>query len=439
MDKEIKRIVAIIGGVLFTVFAVIALICMLTSVEAGEIVVKQSVSGELTAWNTAGIKFQNFGSLTTYLKSDEYTFRATKDKDGKVTSTKNCMSIRFNDQGKAWICGQLSFDLPTDEVTMLKLHEKYRSLEGIEQRLIQPAVIKSIYNSGPLMSSRESAGQKRGDLITYIREQATRGVYKTKSIETEVDDLTSPPIPIVETIEVPETDENGKPKLDEDGKPIMKTEAQTVMRFRKKKVTVVEPIMKDGKIVVQEVSPTLAYDIKIYNITIDGIVYEPRVQEQIDKQRDMEMAVQTKIAEAEQAKQDAVTVEQKGKADAARAKWEQEKVKAQKVTEAEQKKATAVLDLETAELQKKAMIKRAEGEAESKKLVMNADGNMDKKLKTLTEIARVNAEAVSKQRMVPEIQMGSGGSGVPNSIGLLNLLTAKAAKDLSLDLSIKKN
>ncbi len=63
------------------------------------------------------------------------------------------------------MCGTLSYDLPSDEATMIKLHNKFRSMEGIENRLVKPAVVKAIYNSGPLMSSKESAGQGRSDLI----------------------------------------------------------------------------------------------------------------------------------------------------------------------------------------------------------------------------------------------------------------------------------
>lgn len=54
------------------------------------------------------------------------------------------------------------------------------------------------------------------------------------------------------------------------------------------------------------------------------------------------------------------------------------------------------------------------------------------------EINWYYAEALGKNRLVPDIQLGSD-SGVSNgATDLINMLTVKAAKDLSLDLSVKQ-
>jgi regulator of protease activity HflC (stomatin/prohibitin superfamily) len=328
-----------------------------------------------------------------------------------------------------------------DDVTLVTLHEKYRGMEGVEERLIKPAAIKAIYNSGPLMSSKESAGKRRGDLIEYISDQATRGVYKTNQRKDETEDLTAPPVEIVEMTLVPELDAQGKPKLDDKGNPVMRKDPQRILKPRMKTVTVVEPARDEkGNVLVQEESATTKFGIKVFNITIEHIVYEEKVQEQINKQRDMEMAIQTKISEAEQAKQEAITAEQRGKAESASAKWAQEVVKAKAVTEAEMQRLVAEEDLKTAGLEKKAKIERAEGDAQAKKLIMDADGSLDKKLEAWKSVNAAYAEAFKSQPLVPEIVIGSSGAGngAVNANDLIALMAAQTAKQIGLDLKFKK-
>ena len=141
--------------------------------------------------------------------------------------------------------------------------------------------------------------KKRSDLIRYIQDQSTQGIYQTERKETVVDDLMSPPVDVVETYDVPKENEDGEIVVGEDGKPVMVSKSRTVQKPAQKKVMIVEPKEgKDGHILVQEKSAATKYGITLYNITIEKIVFEPKVKEQIDKQRDMTMKIQTKIAEA---------------------------------------------------------------------------------------------------------------------------------------------
>ena len=438
-NNKIKRLTLLVVAA-FTVLLFGVGACTSTyEVGSDEIVVAQTPSGNMEVWDTPGWKFALFARTTTYQKSDQFHFMHQKDDAGKLVSTKDCISTRFNDQGSADICGTLSFDLPTDHKTMLELHNKFRSMSGIVNRLVKPAVVKSVYNSGPLMSSKDSAGQKRSDLIRFIQDQATRGIYKTTSKKEEVPDLLAPPVEVVEKVKVPKVDESGLPILDDRGNPVMVDEPRKVTKPATKTVTIVEPLLgKDGSIAVQEASTVTLNGIKMYNITLERIIYEPKVKEQIDAQRDMTMKVQTKIAEAQQAQQDAVTAEQKGKAAAAKAKWEEERKKASAVTAAESQKAVAELDLQKAQLEAQSRLTRAKAEAESKKLVMQADGALDKKLQAWTEVQKAYAAEMGKQRWVPEVVLGSyEGSGANSANNLIQLLTTQAAKDLALDKKIK--
>lgn len=446
-DPDLDISGAAIKKIGLLIFAVIVLVVLgigtLTSVHdvgADEIVVLQTPSGHMEVWSTPGWKLAVFGKTTTYKKSEQYNFMYEKAEDGTVTP-KNCISTRFNDQGSANICGSLRFDLPTDEATMLELHNKFRSMEGIMTSLVKPAVVKSVYNSGGLMSSKESAGKKRADLIRFVQDQATRGIYKTSTREGVVEDLLAPPIEVVEMIDSPLMDDNGKPQLDDKMQPIMTKVPRKTTKPATKKVTLVEPQMdeKTGQLLVQEASTVTKMGITLYNITIERILYEQKVKEQIDKQRDMTMKVQTKIAEAKEAQQNAVTAEETGKAGAAKAKWDQEILKAKAVTAAEQKREVAEKDLEAARLERQAQVERAKGEAEAKKLVMAADGALDKKLRAYIEVQKAYAAEIGKQRWVPEVVMGGSGAGngAGAAQGLMQLWQVQAARDLNLDRRVK--
>jgi hypothetical protein len=80
-----------------------------------------------------------------------------------------------------------------------------------------------------------------------------------------------------------------------------------------------------------------------------------------------------------------------------------------------------------------------QGEAERRKLVMNADGALDKKLSTWL---KANADAIKgyQGQWVPSVVMGGGTNGhaLPGSGAqvLVDMLTAKTAKELGLDLGV---
>jgi regulator of protease activity HflC (stomatin/prohibitin superfamily) len=120
-------------------------------------------------------------------------------------------------------------------------------------------------------------------------------------------------------------------------------------------------------------------------------------------------------------------------------KAEQEKKVAE--TLAEQRLAVAELDTKAAQQFKLAETLKGEGEAARRKLVMEADGALEKKIEAYIEVNKFYAEAIAKHEgaWVPSVVMGgttqASGSGATD---LINLLSIKAAKDLSLDMNPKK-
>ena len=128
------------------------------------------------------------------------------------------------------------------------------------------------------------------------------------------------------------------------------------------------------------------------------------------------------------AQQEAIKVEAEGQASAAKAKWEQEKIKATEVTKAEQEREVARLAAERAEFEKKRIIAEGQAEAEANRLKVAAGLTPQERAswdyKTAVGIAE--ALANSKVQWVPSIMIGGtdgkGGANAMDAVGLNMML-----------------
>jgi len=369
------------------------------NVPADKIVIIQDpIDGELHFYTTQGLKYQNFGTPTSYSKSVQYWFSNMADQGGEKDES---LGTVFNDGGEASISGSVRVELPTDVESLEELHTKYGSDRAIIQELVRPVYEKAVFMSGPLMSSKESYADKKTKLIYYIEDQAKNGIYQTISEDVKgIDPITG----------------------------------------KEKTVTVVKIALdKNNQPLRDAQSPLQKFKIKTYNFSINEIGYDPKVKKQIEDQQTAIMSVQQAIADAKKAEQGAITAEQQGIAKAATAKWEREVEKAKAVVAAEERLQVAQLDNLAAEQTKQKDIKLGEGEAARKKLVMQADGALEKKLATYKEVMTIAFQEIGKQKWVPETQINSGGSVATSGgpmMDLLTMLNAKVAKDLALDMTI---
>jgi regulator of protease activity HflC (stomatin/prohibitin superfamily) len=208
-----------------------------------------------------------------------------------------------------------------------------------------------------------------------------------------------------------------------------------------------------------------ASDLKAYGITLTGFQitdwdFEPKTLEQIATKRKATMAIITAKAEAEQAKQEAITAEEKGKANVMTARYEKEVEKEKAVVIAQQNKEVAIIEAEqlvsvaeqhkleaeqkklAAAEYKQEQVLRGEGDGEYKRLVLEADGALQQKLDAYVTVMDHFAKEFGKQKWVPEVQMTQGSSdGAADgneATNLIKLLTAKTLSDLGLDMAVKK-
>ncbi len=203
-----------------------------------------------------------------------------------------------------------------------------------------------------------------------------------------------------------------------------------------------------------------ASDFKMYGIKVNGFQltdwdFEEKTLEQISRKREATMGIITAKADAERARQEALTAEEQGKKNVMVDRYTKEQEKVQAVVDAEKEKEVAVtyamqavlvaeqgkLEAEQKRLAavayKQEQILRGEGDGEYKRLVMSADGALATKLDAWKEVHMRYAEAIEKQKWVPEIQMG-GSSQLPGSAAndLIEMLKVQTAKELKLDMSM---
>lgn len=411
-----KQIGWLIFGILFLMMVPILVFNLIENLDAGHVMVIQSpISGDLAWYTSPGPKPQFFGKVTKYQKRSQLWFSGKSDQGAEKDES---IKIRFNDGGHANISGGISWEIPLDDEHLTMLHTKFGSHLAVEQQLVKTIVEKAVYMTGPLMSSTESYASRRNELLNLIEDQIQNGICLTKT-----------------------TQQLQKDPITGDQKAVAVVELVT---------------LADGKPKRAELSPLTEFKVKTFNLSINEVKYDGDVEKQIQQQQQATMQVQIAIAEAKKAEQQALTARKEGEANAAKAEWEQKTIAARLTTEADMKKkvaeteaaqklAVAELDAKAAEQKKKAEIALGEGESKRRQLVMEADGALEKKLAAWISVNQNYAEALSKYQgqWVPSIVMaGGGGNGVgigqvqsTSAWDLIQLLTAKTAKDLAVDMN----
>jgi hypothetical protein len=364
MEINTKKIWMIV----FTVIAIIFLSLtpkLVEYVDNSEVVIIQGVGGGIKVVKEAGPSWQGFGTATHYKKSNQLWFSKLQE-EGDTSD--QSIKVRFNDGGHGQISGSIRWYLPTDDKSIIKLHTDYGSQLSVENQLIKQGLTKAIYMSGPLMSSKESAAEKRPNLLTYIEDQAIYGIYVTKEVITK--DSLAENTKSIEIVIV-----NGQPKR------------------------------------LNEKSQIKEYGVGLSNLVINSIDYDDAVEKQIKQQQQLTMAVQTSKANATKSIQDAITTAKQGEANAAAAKWAQEVIKAKLVTEAQQKKDVAALEALTAVEYAKKVRVEADADAYKNARLVSAGLTPQERAQFEMDTKIGVAEQIGKMTLPSTYIVGGGANG----------------------------
>lgn len=387
LEVSPAKILRAVGVVFLLILGLVLFLRTWFTVNNHEVVALTFPNGQVQFFTAPGVYGQYLGHTQSFDKRKTYPFEE---------------KVQFNDGGYASIKGSVQYQIPLDTKSLGAIYQYYATPDQIEAGLIETNLRKAVTLTGRTMSSKESYAEKRGDLMSFMEDQLTYGPYETKSYTREVsDDLDS---------------------------------------SKKKLVTVVEiqtSPLAPGGLQRSEAGLLTKYNIATSNFNF-VVTYEDKVEKQIEALQAQAQQINQSIAEAKQAEQRAITAAKNGEANAAQAKWEQEKINATQQAQNEQLVKNADLERQAALLTKARLIAEGEGEAEKKRLIMGADGALAQKLATYVEVQKVWAAAYAAgPSVVPQIQSGgaaaAGGNG---GVNFMEVMGMKAAKDLSLTLDV---
>lgn len=353
-------------------------------------VCQMPLTGNYHVWTEGGIQWQGFGNVEVYNKTSQVEFSdLEKNENGYIATGKNpAAALTFNDKGKGMIVGSFRVVLPVDKQNMEKIQRDFGSETALINNLVRPTLYKVITACGPLMSSLESVSETRTDLISYITDQLNYGVYKTRTIKEEV---------------------------------INELTGDKEIRTRSEIVTTGENLV--GGYARQETSPFSMYGITCGLVSITDIKYDRATQDQIDAQKQANLAVITAKTKSLEAIQRTIQITEEGKATAEKAKWEQEREKAVAVTKAEQEREVSKLAAEKAEFDKRRII--AEGEAEAAanraKVAAGLTPQEAAEWKYKTQVGVAEALAKSEVSWVPKVMMSGNGGSTGNAMDAVGL------------------
>ncbi|MFH0824432.1 MAG: SPFH domain-containing protein [Pseudomonadota bacterium] len=393
-----------------------------SNVQSGQYEVKQSwISGKVSAKMEPGWWIK-LGTIQPWPKAE--TFYFTRGQDSRFDAKEDhSIRVQFNEGSECDVSGTCRVTLPRSEseAVGLTVHYGYKNWDDLMYKLILPQVRKALILTANQMTARESYSEKRADFIHLTADQLANGLYAYDEVEKEVDD------------------------------PVTGKKVRRIVKVIRR---------VDGK-PVRDAHPFKSLGVIVDNVEIRGWHYSDKVKAQIEKQQQAYMDIQTAIANAQKAEQDKLTAEAEGKAKVARARYEQETVKAQEVVKAQkdrevadmraqqdkqvaemrgqQELAVASLNAQAAQQKKQAAILEAQGEAEAKRLNRDADNYEALKIQASVDIHKAWAEAYSKRR-VPLITGGEEGKGPEPQAGLAGqkgLVDLLILKSLGVDLNLR--
>ena len=381
-----KSILGIVLGVVTVLFFIGSFFIFEDADKSKNYVCQMPITGNYKVWTDGGLQVQMFGSVQSYNKTSQVEFSGVeKNQTGYVAVGRTpAAALTFNDKGKGMIVGSFRVVLPTDYQNMSKIQRDFGSEDALIDNLVRPTLYKVVTACGPLMSSLESVSETRTDLIAYITDQLNNGVYKTKAVKTEVlNELTGE----------------------------MEVRTQSV---------ILEDVNAPGGYARQEISPFSQYGITCGLVSILDIKYDAATQDQIDAQKQANLAVITSKTKSIEAMQRTLQITEEGKAAAEKAKWEQEREKAVAVTKAQQEFEVAELNAKKAKQDALRIKYEGEAKAEANRALVLAGLTPTEKAEYEYKTKVGVAEALAKT-VWPKIVMSGNGNGGSTAMDVIAL------------------
>ena len=448
INKDVSKDAALIRYALIAVVAIVVLVVGFNSIffynEAGYATHVRTLFGEEKVVDDVGYATKWFGratpwkkalSIQSVLSADEVV--DTSPENDSLGATIEAFPIVFLGNVDAKVESSARFRLPAGD-QFLKIAQEYRNPENFMITALVPAIKETLQATSSLMSADDYYAGARSEFAAEFEKQLNDGLYLIKRKEVRGPRGTLPS----QTAILQAGTEQGV------------YGDNTASQFITEKVT------DDKGIPVRKQQQFRKYGVEVVEARITNVDPNPQYKQRMVK-------VQQALAELAVARQNRLKEEEEKLLVTARGEKEvevrrQETLRDQieQTTQAETQKQLAVINAERerqrAEIEKQtAQLLRdkaeitaqatkitADAEAYARKAVIEADGALQPKLDALIAINQAWANAASKAP-VPSVSMGTGGDKGSTSrqdefTQMMGVLATKAARDLALDLNVKK-
>lgn len=382
--------------------------------------------GRATAWKQA---------LTLQVVSCQPGQECEEDSDGSGLIKNQRIVFLGNVDGQ--VEASTRFRLPQGD-QFLKIAQEYRTPENFMATALAPAVKETLQATASLMTADDYFAGARSEFGSEFENQLRDGMYVIKRKEVE---------------QAAVRGRNQAPALKSGGD----LEGDVTDEV-KKAVVVTEKVTNEKGVEIRKQQQFRLFGVEVVEARITNIDPNPQYKQRMQKVQqalaDLAIARQDRLKEEEQK----LLVTARGEKEVEQKRQETLRDQIEQTTKAETEKKLAIINaerekqtaniakltslelLEKAKVDAQATKTLADAEAYAKQAVIEADGALDKKLAAYVEVQKAFADAFSKAP-VPSVNMGgaNGGTGRGGEAqDFLSLLTVKAAKDLQLDMSVKR-
>lgn len=412
--QDRKKIIYTVIGILTAILIIWGIFENVGYKNSTEIVIKQSPLGNMSCVEGQGYYFKGFSKTWTFLKARSFYFNSSTERVGGKNwegdeTDEDDIEVTLSRNSKAWISGYLMYELPTDCSVLLKLREKHQTDDDIKHNLVRNAVMSGISKTAPMFTAEAAKVTNLAEFQALAYDQITKGEYMTETHSEK------------ELVSEEERDSTGK--------------VTKKAEYAEYKVTSLKHDSLGNRIVMNE-SALHEFEIKVTQFQIRGVKLDSVSQNQLDVVKKRETQRVAKITEAETAKQDAITNEANGKANAAKAKWDAEAEKARVIVKMEQSRDSAIIlaereaevakrNAQKAKFQADSTREYGKAQAEKARLAVAAGLTPQERLAAEVQMNKDKWEAISRIQVpiVPEFNIDGGTKGAS---GIDALASAKA-------------
>ncbi len=381
---------------------------------------------------TPGFKPRWFGEAIPFKKFLTVAFTDDGD-DGKFSGAMHPQEVRFYDSVTATVEMTARFELPSSEEQFLPMAVAYRSQANLINATLMPTMQESMRNAARMFSAQEYVGGRGGDFENAVLDQIEFGIYLL-----DVADLT----PRANTTTITDDDD----RTIEEGRTV---QLQVTPRIDR----------NTGEFVRKNDRALSQFGIRLSQANVSNVDPDPVFKDKLTEQREAAAQVAIERQKTRQEEERRLRILAQGETEKAEKRVELEKrqieitlaaeteakkaeqIQRQRVTEsttlkrqAEVDKERAAVELETARLEAEKIKTLADAEAEARRLIIEADDALQARLDAYVAVASEYASALTNKQLVPEVVVmgGNGGEGSSNATDLIELLTARAARDLGV-------